>query len=205
MVDPEFFGLIAKRGKPQGTDGTLWRVTYSDTTNNLSEEEYLKRRETAFKKLLPGNPDPSQYKVTQTEHFRMHNRCVEKMRVGRILLAADAAHICNPFGGYGCMAGILDVAGLADCLVGYYEGKANEDILDLYAQIRREKFINFIDRRSKKNLNRISKTDPSTALQTDPFLRILKGLEGDEQKTRDFLLVSSCQFYVMKAVTYTKT
>lgn len=192
MIDPEFWGLIAKRGKPKGTDGTLWRVTYGDTATNLSDEEYLQRREIAFRKMLPGHPDPSQYKVTQTDQFQMHNRCVEKMCVGRIFLAADAAHVCNPFGGYGCMAGILDVGGLADCLIGYYEGKANEDILDLYAKIRREKFVDFIDRRSRKNLARISKTDPDTALEIDPFLAMLKKMEGDEQTTREFLLVRFC-------------
>lgn len=190
MIDPEFWGLIAKRGKPKGGDGNLWRVTYGDSAPDLSDEAYLERREIAFKRMLPGHPDPSQYKVTQTDQFRIHNRCVEKMRVGRILLAADAAHICNPFGGYGCMAGVLDVGGLADCLSGYYEGKADEGILDLYAEIRREKFLNFIDRRSRKNLNRISKTDPTTALETDPFLALLKEMEGDEQRTREFLMVS---------------
>lgn len=191
MIDPEFWGLIAKRGKPKGSDGTLWRVTYGDTATGLSDEEYVKRRDIAFKKLLPGHPGPSEYKVTQTDQFRMHNRCVESMREGRIFLAADAAHVNNPFGGYGCMAGIVDVGGLADCLIGYYDGNADENILDLYAKIRREKFVHFIDRRSRKNLYRISKTDPETVLETDPFLAILKGLEGDAEKIREFLLKTS--------------
>lgn len=190
MIDDEFWGLIAKRGKAKGGDGELWRVTYGDSAPNLSEEEYLKRREIAFKKMLPGHPDPGQYKVTQTDQFRIHNRCVENMRAGRIFLAGDAAHVCNPFGGYGCMAAVLDVAGLADCLIGYYEGKANEDILDAYAEIRRDKFMNFIDRRSKKNLNRISNTNPDTALETDPFLGLLKTMEGNNEETKKFLLVS---------------
>ena len=190
MIDPEFWGLIAKRGKAKDSDGTLWRVTYGDSAANLTNEEYVKRREIAFKRMLPGHPDPDQYKVTQTDQFRIHNRCVEKMRVGRVFLAGDAAHVCNPFGGYGCMAAVLDVAGLADCLIGYYEGKADESILDAYATIRREKFMDFIDRRSRKNLNRISKTDAATALETDPFLAMLKDMEGDEKRTREFLLVS---------------
>jgi hypothetical protein len=60
MIDPEFWGLIAKRGKPKDGQGTLWRLTYGDSASNLSGEEYLKRREIAFKKMLPGHPDPSQ-------------------------------------------------------------------------------------------------------------------------------------------------
>lgn len=189
MIDGEFWGLVAKRGKARDSDGPLWRVTYGDSAANLSEEQYLKRRELAFKKMLPGHPDPSQYKVAQTDQFRIHNRCVDKMRVGRIFLAGDAAHVCNPFGGYGCMAAVLDVAGLADCLIGYHEDKADDDIFDAYAKVRRDKFVDFIDRRSRKNLDRISKTDASTALETDPFLAMLKGMEGDAEETRKFLMV----------------
>jgi 2-polyprenyl-6-methoxyphenol hydroxylase-like FAD-dependent oxidoreductase len=188
MIDSEFWGLIAKRGKPAGAEGNLWRVTYGDVPG-LSDEEYIARRPTAFRKILPGHPGPGEYTVTQTNRFRIHNRCVEKMRVDRVLLAADAAHVCNPFGGYGCMSAVLDVGGLADCLIGYYDNKADEDILDIYAKIRREKFLNYVDRRSRKNLNRISKTNPDTALETDPFLGLLKDLEDDKGRTRDFLMV----------------
>jgi len=155
----------------------------------------VKRPELAFKKLLPGHPDSSQYKVTQTDQFRMHNRWVEKMREGRVLLAADSAHVNSPFGRYRFMADILDVGGLADCLIGYYEGKADEVILDPYARIRREKFVKYIDRRPRKNPNRISKTDPNTVLETDQFLGLLKEMEGDAVKTKEFLLkVSSIDY-----------
>ncbi|KAG5976343.1 hypothetical protein E4U55_007357 [Claviceps digitariae] len=195
MIDDEFWGLIAKRGSAQDAaaaiDGPLWRITYGDSAANPSQEDYLKRRERAFKKMLPGHPDPNQYKVTQTDQFRIHNRCVEHMRIGRVFLAGDAAHVCNPFGGYGCMAAVLDVQGLAACLVGYHDGRADEDILDAYAKIRREKFINFIDRRSRKNMDRLSITRADTALATDPFLALLKGMEGDAEATRKFLLKES--------------
>lgn len=188
MIDEEHFGLIAKRGKA-GAKGHLWRVTYGDA-GGFTDEEYIARRPAAFKRLLPGSPDVGDYTVTDTNQFRIHNRCVEKMREGRILLAADAAHVCNPFGGYGCMSAVLDAGGLADCLIGYYEGWADEDILDLYAHIRRQKFVDYVDRRSRKNFYRISRTNADTALETDPFLGLLKGMEGDKGRTRQFLMVS---------------
>ncbi|KAK5197799.1 hypothetical protein LTR92_002044 [Exophiala xenobiotica] len=118
MIDPDFWGLIAKRGK-----NGLGRVTYGDK-GGLTDDEYLTRRQVAFKKLLPDHPDPHEYRIEATNQFRIHNRCVEKMRVGRILLAADAAYACNQFEGYGCMTAVLDVGALADCLPGIYEGKA---------------------------------------------------------------------------------
>ena len=113
------------------------------------------------------------------------------MREGRILLAADAAHVCCPWGGYGCLSAALDVSGLADCLIGYYEGWTDEDILDLYAQIRRQKFVDYIDRRSRKNFDRLRVSDPDTILETDPFLALLKDMEGDNERTKAFLMVST--------------
>ncbi|KAE9973068.1 hypothetical protein EG328_004626 [Venturia inaequalis] len=185
MVDPDHWGLIAKRGK-----GGLWRVTYSDV-GGLTDEEYLKRRAWHFEKILPGSPKPNQYHIKQTNMYKIHNRCADTFRVGRVLLAAYAAHVCNPMGGYGCMTAVLDVGGLADCFIGYYEGKVGEEILDRYAEVRRDIFLRYIDKRSIKNLERVAKSDPMTVLETDPFFAILKDLEGDEQRRREFLLKTS--------------
>lgn len=188
MVDNENWGLIARRGL-----GDLWRVTYGDI-GGLSKEEYLKRREARLERMLPGHPKPDQYRVGDTNMYRMHNRCVDRMRVGRVLLCADAAHICNPWGGYGCMTAVVDAGGLADCLIGLYDGNAGQEILDTYAEVRREKFLHFVDGRSIKNLNRISKSDPWTVADTDKFFGILKELEGDPEATRAFILVSRSLF-----------
>lgn len=185
MVGGDVWGLVARRAK-----GGLWRVTYGDNQGGLSDEEYEARRPAAFEKLLPGHPKPDEYRITQTDHFRIHNRCVEKMRVGRIFLAADAAHVNNPFGGYGAMNAILDVSGLADCLIGVYEGKAGDEILDLYAAIRRDKFLKYVDARSMKNMKRIINADPNATLEDDKLMNIFRDLEGDPEATKDFLLVS---------------
>jgi hypothetical protein len=92
-------------------------------------------------------------------------------------------------GGYGCMTAVIDVGGLADCFIGLYEGKVGEEILDTYADVRREKFLKFVDERSIKNLNRVATSDPWTVLETDKFFGILRELEGDEEETKKFLLV----------------
>ncbi|KAG8624410.1 hypothetical protein KVT40_007477 [Elsinoe batatas] len=133
IVDNDHWGLIAKRGK-----AGLWRVTYGDKQADLSDEDILKRRP----------PTPEQYRVEQTNMYSVHNRCAQSFRVKRIFLAGDAAHVCNPMGGYGCMSAILDVDGLSTCLSGYYHNKADESILDKYAEIRRDIFLRFVDDRS---------------------------------------------------------
>jgi 2-polyprenyl-6-methoxyphenol hydroxylase-like FAD-dependent oxidoreductase len=72
----------------------------------LTDGEYLERRAWHFEKILPGHPKPRDYRIERTNVHKIHSRCVEKMRVGRILLAADAAHVCNPMGGYGRMVAV---------------------------------------------------------------------------------------------------
>ncbi|KAI7198194.1 hypothetical protein KC343_g3719 [Hortaea werneckii] len=145
--------------------------------------------------MLPGSPEPDQYRIEQTNLYNIHNRCVASFKVGRILLAADAAHVCNPMGGYGCMTACLDVDGLADCFIGYYEGKASEKILDTYAQVRRDIFLKYVDARSVKNLNRVWKSNPWTVLEEDKFFGIIQELNKDRQALKDFLLkISSIEY-----------
>lgn len=191
MIDREHWGLIARRGK-----GGLWRVTYGDPVTGLTDEEYLERRPAHLKAMLPGHPDPDQYRIEQTNLYNIHNRCVDHFKVGRIILAGDAAHINNPMGGYGCMTAVLDVGGLADCFIGYAQGLAGEEILDTYAEVRRDIFLKYVDPRSMKNLHRVATSDPLTVLETDKFFNILKDLQKDENDMREFLLVSH---YVIQA------
>lgn len=80
------------------------------------------------------------------------------------------------------MSACLDVGGLADCLIGYHKGLASEDILQTYADVRRDIFLKYIDARSIKNLDRVWKADPWTVLETDKFFQILKQLNKDDSK-----------------------
>ncbi|KAK5144331.1 hypothetical protein LTR32_003730 [Rachicladosporium monterosium] len=190
MIDPDHWGLIARRGH-----GGLWRVTYGDPVPGLTDEEYLARRPWHFKAMLPGHPDPDQYRIEHTNIYNIHNRCVDSFKVGRILLAADAAHACNPMGGYGCMTACLDVGGLADCFIGYHQNRAGPEILETYAKVRRDIFLKYVDARSIKNLNRVSKADPRTVAETDPFFKIVKELNKDPEEMKKFLMkVSSIEY-----------
>lgn len=89
------------------------------------------------------------------------------------------------------MAAVLDAGGLADCLVGVYQGKGGDELLDLYARVRREKYLHYIDERSQRNFNRVRNHDPDHVLDNDKLMKIFQGLEGDPEGTKAFLLVSS--------------
>jgi 2-polyprenyl-6-methoxyphenol hydroxylase-like FAD-dependent oxidoreductase len=77
------------------TKDGMWRVTYGDVPG-LTKEQYTERLPMRFKEMLPIAPEPSDIKIANVGPYRMHQRLAEKMRVGRFLLAADAAHLCNP-------------------------------------------------------------------------------------------------------------
>lgn len=73
----------------------LWRVTYGESTG-LTNEQLRERQPQKFKEMLPGHPDPSEYRLVNFSPYKIHQRLAKSMRVGRFLLAADAAHLCNP-------------------------------------------------------------------------------------------------------------
>jgi 2-polyprenyl-6-methoxyphenol hydroxylase-like FAD-dependent oxidoreductase len=138
-----------------------------------------------YERMLPGNPKPGDYKLTNISPYKIHQRCAEKFHVGRFLLAADAAHLCNPFGGLGLTGGLVDAGGLADCLIGIAKGLADESILDKYDEIRRAMWHEVIDPISTANLLRLNSQDPDTALQDDAFLKGLVEAEKNPSMMKD--------------------
>ncbi|WP_278265392.1 FAD-dependent monooxygenase [Nocardia sp. AG03] len=59
-------------------------------------------------------------------------RLAERYRVGRVLLAGDAAHIHPPIGGQGLNLGVQDAMNLGWKLAAQVRGGAPEDLLDTY-------------------------------------------------------------------------
>lgn len=77
------------------TSDGLYRVTYGETPG-LTLEEIKERQPWKLETVLPGHPKPHEYKLISMAPYKMHQRCAPAFRVGRVLLAADAAHLCNP-------------------------------------------------------------------------------------------------------------
>ena len=102
-----------------------------------------------FEKILPGNPKPGEYKLVSRSPYKLQQRCAPSFREGRFLLVADAAHLCNPFGGLGLTGGIADVGSLFDALMAMQAGRATDAILDEYSRNRIETWKNFIDPTSR--------------------------------------------------------
>ena len=71
-----------------------------------------------------------------SSYFHVHHRQVAEMRVGRIFVAGDAAHIHSPFGGQGMNTGLQDVWNLAWKLDLMLHGHGSELLLESYAAER---------------------------------------------------------------------
>ncbi|KIW38763.1 uncharacterized protein PV06_09708 [Exophiala oligosperma] len=166
IIHPDHWALACRLDKKG-----LWRVAYGEPAG-MNEAELRRRLAAKFETILPGNPKPGEYELSRWSPFVMHQRCVERMRVGRVLLAGDAAHLCNPMGGLGLTGGIADVGSLVDCLQGIHGGRAGLKILDIYDEKRREIYHNLIDPMSSSNLKRVIQ-DGSTALEKDPILQYI--------------------------------
>ena len=166
IMDPKECHIVARLSK----DG-LWRVSYPEDTR-MTYEEVLANQAAHYERILPGHPKPGDYKLTNISPYKMHQRCVDKFRIGRILLAADAAHLCNPWGGLGLTGGFADVTGLSECLIGMHTGQADESILDRYNDVRMNIYKTVIDPVSTSNFYRVSADNLDGAPYNDAFLTL---------------------------------
>lgn len=179
LVHPTKWCMVARIGGPGG----LFRVTYGEA-GSMSREDCAapERAVERLQAVLPASlSDPSQFEVVSSSPYRVHQRCAPSFRAGRVLLAADAAHLCNPMGGMGLTNGMVDVGGLADCLIGIHRGVAGEDILEKYDSVRRGIFRDVVDGITTANLKRIMQ-DSVQALESDPFLKACREAAQSPEK-----------------------
>ncbi|WP_329048078.1 FAD-dependent monooxygenase [Amycolatopsis sp. NBC_01488] len=72
------------------------------------------------------------YEVVWRSVYRFHTRLVPRMRVGRVLLAGDCAHLVAPFGARGLNSGVADAENAAWKLAWVLRGDAGEELLESY-------------------------------------------------------------------------
>jgi 3-(3-hydroxy-phenyl)propionate hydroxylase len=113
---------------------------------------------------------------------------VDTYRLGRMMLAGDAAHLNTPAGGMGLNGGIHDAFELAAALIDVLRHGASEDRLDAYDRRRRPIAREDILAQADRNRARMRERDPERRLAT---LRELQGIAGDRDKLRGFLRRSS--------------
>lgn len=133
IADAANWAVVARLGREN-----LWRVTFAEAAS-LPEAGIEQRIRERYAILLPDPAAP--YRLAAFSPYRVHERCAPAFRVGRTLLAGDAAHVCNPCGGMGLTGGVIDAAALIEVLSAVCTGRAAESVLDFYAAERRRVFL----------------------------------------------------------------
>jgi 3-(3-hydroxy-phenyl)propionate hydroxylase/6-hydroxy-3-succinoylpyridine 3-monooxygenase len=142
VIDDEWGAVIVKI-TPDG----LWRCTYMEDAA-LPEASYLGRVPAAYEHLLPGK---GSYKIDRAAPYRMHQRCAANFRVGRVVLAGDAAHVTNPTGGLGLTSGLFDAFALWPTLAAVILGGADPELLGTYAADRKRIYLERTSPQAVKN------------------------------------------------------
>ena len=151
IIDPKYWAVIVKIDRHG-----LWRITFGEDAS-LPEENVRERIADHYKAILP---DGGPYELEAFAPFRVHERSAPSFRAGRVLLAGDAAHVCNPFGGLGLTSGLLDADVLGDALPPVIKQAADDVLLDRYADERRRIFLEITGPTAAENIRRLKETDP---------------------------------------------
>jgi 2-polyprenyl-6-methoxyphenol hydroxylase-like FAD-dependent oxidoreductase len=132
---------------------------------------------------------PTRYPVHHSTIYRVHRRVAATFRLGRVLLAGDAAHINSPLGGMGMNSGIQDAASLWRRLPAILEGLAELDpTLDEYATKRRRVALEYVGADTHRNWQVLREPDPKKRAE---FQAELKAVAADPVRSREHLLRTS--------------
>ncbi|MCA0204196.1 MAG: FAD-dependent monooxygenase [Proteobacteria bacterium] len=173
VMDDVHGAIIAKLDKSD-----LWRVTFMEDAS-LPLDSVTRRIDAFYRAYAPGVED---YDLVQYSPYRMHQRCADTMRVGRVILAGDAAHITNPTGGLGLTSGLLDLYFLLDILNAIVNEGAPHELLDRYSDDRRRIFLEIASPRAVQNKQMIFHAYAGSLLENQ--LRAVRRLATDPDAVR---------------------
>ncbi len=163
----------------------MWRMGYSPP-RGMSDEDALKPEnvQAQVKSVLP-RTEP--YDIAVARLYRIHKRVASEFRIGRILLAGDAAHLNSPSGGFGMNGGVHDAFNLTEKLIAVERG-ADASLLDRYARQRRAAAVADIQATSDANYKRHREPDPDKR-RTE--LARLQAICADRARMKAFLMESA--------------
>ena len=182
ISDPvEWSNLFHWKGPPD-----RWRVHFP--TQPEDDPDAIQRPEVLQARLQGFLPKPGDYEVCGSNLYTVHQRVAKTFRVGRAMLAGDAAHVNSPIGAMGMNSGVHDAFNLADKLVRIMHGEAGEEILDRYERQRRHVAIQHTQAQTIRNKRLLAEKDPELRKRSQDELR---RTAEDPARARAFLLRAS--------------
>jgi 2-polyprenyl-6-methoxyphenol hydroxylase-like FAD-dependent oxidoreductase len=145
-----------------------WRVFFRP---DPKEDDVLA---TVSARLTAMSPGAALQDPDEPQLFHTHSRVVRRYRIGRVLLAGDAAHACSPFEGHGMNTGIQDAYNLSWKLALVVSGAAPPSLLDSYEAERRP-VAQAVARSGDEAEARVTQQDPSARQALIRFLTTPEG------------------------------
>ena len=137
----------------------LWRIMFPVP---LEEKDDETKSDFAVQKRLQGLMHySSSYEVKHKTIYRVQHRIASTYRLGRVLLAGDAAHANNPLGGMGLNSGLHDAFNLADKLLQVISQGADDELLDRYSRQRRYVSIEHVNSQAAQNKELLESNEQS--------------------------------------------
>jgi 3-(3-hydroxy-phenyl)propionate hydroxylase len=164
----------------------VWRVVFPCDPG--VPDDALLDPEHVEAKLQSFHPSSARYEVQHKVIYRVHQRVASEWRVGRVMLAGDAAHLNNPLGAFGLNSGIHDAVNLADKLGRVWRGEGGEELLERYVRQRRAACVDQVQAMSIRNKRLLEERDPTVQ---HARMGELVATAADREAARAFLLDSS--------------
>jgi 3-(3-hydroxy-phenyl)propionate hydroxylase len=162
-----------------------WRCTFYPRPG---QDEDIALTDEALQERLHGIVDiKGDFPIRERRGYRIHQRIVPKYRVGRIVLAGDAAHLNAPTGGMGMNGGIHDAVNLSAKLDRILRGDS-DTLLDVYSDERRPVALEEIIQQAHTNRTRMQQTDVAKQLKS---LDDLQAIADDPERLRKYVRKAS--------------
>lgn len=133
----------------------------------------------SISRLLADWLEPDNYVVERSAIYTFHGLVAHPWRVGRVLIAGDAAHQMPPFLGQGMCSGLRDASNLAWKLAAVVRGDADQELLDTY-EAERSPHVGTIVKAAIEFGRLVCMTDHAEAAARDKRL-LSKGQTSREQ------------------------
>ena len=140
-----------------------WRILFPTDADTDDEVEVAEER---VQRRLRGVADLGrEWSLLHSSLYRVHQRVADRLRLDRVMLIGDAAHVNNPLGGMGMNSGIHDAYLTAGALAeriaatGTPEAGAADARLDEVLAARRDVALSYVKAITHDNWNQLRETD----------------------------------------------
>lgn len=148
-------------------DANRWRYLFAEPLG-VPEEDVRERAGEVLRTVLGSTP-----RILDWTASRMHQRCADDFREGRVLLVGDAAHVTQRMIGHSSISAWMDGFTLGRRLADVVQGRASEGLMTDWAEARRRIFLDDANPLSLGRKNLVSQiTDPQRLdVELDQFRR----------------------------------